>query len=43
MSIRKVKSGYRIVSHKTGRNLGTYKTKSAAKRRLKQIVYFKYK
>lgn len=39
--IRKVKSGYRVVSHTTGRNMGTFKTKAAAKRRLGQILYFK--
>jgi hypothetical protein len=40
--IRKVKSGYRVLS-KSGRNLGTYRTKSGAKKRLRQVEYFKHK
>lgn len=40
--IRKVKDGYRVVS-KSGKNLGTYKSKTAAQRRLRQIEYFKHK
>jgi hypothetical protein len=36
--IKKVKGGYRVVSHQTGRNLGTYKTKAQAKKRLKQLA-----
>lgn len=40
--IRKVKEGYRVVSEKTGRNMGTYKTKEEAKKRLKQIEFFKH-
>lgn len=40
--IRKVKGGYKVVSHK-GRNLGgPYKSKAAAQRRLKQVEYFKH-
>ena len=39
--IRKVKGGYRVYSEK-GRNMGTYKTKEAAKKRLKQIEMFKH-
>lgn len=39
--IRKVKGGYRVVSHSTGRNLGTFKTKEAAKRRLKQLARYR--
>ena len=38
--IRKVKSGYRVVSKK-GKNLGTDKTKDAAKQRLAQVEFFK--
>lgn len=41
--IRRVKSGYRVVSHRTGRNMGTFKTKAAAKRRLKQLSKFRRK
>jgi hypothetical protein len=40
MTIRKVKSGYRLVSKK-GKNLGTYKSKEGAKRREQQVQYFK--
>lgn len=39
--IIKVKGGYRVVSKRTGRNLGTSKTKAGAKRRLRQVEYFK--
>jgi len=39
--IRKVKEGYKVVSHQTGKNFGTYKTKAEAKKRLKQIKRFK--
>ena len=38
--IRKVKEGWRVVSHRTGKNLGTYKTKKAAQERLRQVKYF---
>jgi len=37
--IRKVKEGYRVLSEKE-RNLGTYKTKEEAKKRLRQIEFF---
>jgi len=40
--IRKVKEGYRVVS-RTGKNLGTYRSKAAAQKRLKQVEYFKHK
>ncbi len=39
--IRKIKGGYRVVSEK-GRNMGTYKTKEEAQKRLRQIEYFKH-
>ena len=39
--IRKIKSGYRVLSEK-GRNMGTYKTLKDAKKRLRQIEYFKH-
>ena len=40
--IRKVKGGYKVVSHK-GRNLGgPYPSKAKAKRRLRQVEYFKH-
>ena len=39
--IRKVKGGYKLVSHK-GKSLGKYRSKKAAKKREKQVNYFKY-
>ncbi|HYK08761.1 MAG TPA: hypothetical protein VEW42_04665 [Candidatus Eisenbacteria bacterium] len=39
--IRKIKGGYRVVSEK-GRNMGTYKTEEEAKKRLRQIEFFKH-
>jgi hypothetical protein len=40
--IKKVKEGYKVLSEK-GKNLGgPYKTKAAAKERLKQVEYFKH-
>jgi hypothetical protein len=39
--IRKVKQGYRVTS-KSGRNMGTYKSKKKARERLKQIEAFKH-
>jgi hypothetical protein len=41
--IKKVKEGYRVVSEKSGRNLGTYKSKDEAKERLRQVEFFKHK
>ena len=41
--IKKVKEGYKVLSEK-GKNLGgTYKSKSQAEKRLKQVEYFKHK
>jgi hypothetical protein len=40
--IRKVKGGYRLVSKKTGRNLGTYPTRAGAEKRERQVQYFKH-
>ena len=40
MTIRRVKGGFRLVSKK-GRNLGTFKSKAGAKRREKQVNFFK--
>ena len=40
--IRKVKDGYRLYSH-SGRNMGTYPTKSGAEKRERQVQYFKHK
>ena len=40
--IRKVKGGYKVVSH-TGRNLGgPYKSRAKAKKRLQQVEMFKH-
>jgi hypothetical protein len=41
--IKKVKSGYQVVSETTGKNLGgPYKTKEEAKKRLRQVEFFKH-
>lgn len=39
--IKKIVGGYRVVAE-SGRNMGTYKTKEEAKKRLQQIEYFKH-
>ncbi len=42
--IKKVKEGYKVVSEKSGKNLGgPYKTKEEAKKRLQQVEFFKRK
>ena len=42
--IKKVKEGYKVLSEKTGKNLGgPYKTKEEAVKRLQQVEYFKHK
>lgn len=38
--IRKCKSGWKVVAH-SGRNMGQYRTKKEALKRLRQIEYFK--
>lgn len=40
--IRKIKEGFRVLSEKTGRNFGTYKKLEDAKKRLRQIEFFKH-
>jgi hypothetical protein len=40
--IRKDKTGWTVVSHKTGKSLGHYKTEKEVKKRLAQILYFKH-
>ena len=40
--IRKVKVGFRLVS-KTGRNLGTFRSKKAAQNRERQVNFFKHR
>jgi hypothetical protein len=42
MTIRKVKGGYRLLS-RSGRNLGTSKTKAGAVKRERQVEYFKHR
>lgn len=39
--LRKVKGGWRVVAE-SGRNMGTYKTKGEAQKRLRQIEIFKH-
>lgn len=39
--IRKVKGGYRLLSHK-GKNLGTFPTKAKAKKHEREVQYFKH-
>jgi len=42
--IKKVKEGYKVVSEKSGKNLGgPYKTMEEAKKRLRQVEFFKHK
>ena len=43
MTIKKTKKGYKVMSENTGRSFGTYRTLKQAKKRLKQIEYFKHK
>lgn len=40
--IKKIKSKYFVLSEKTGRSFGSYKTKKEAVKRLKQVEYFKH-
>jgi hypothetical protein len=40
--IKKVGKKFRVVSEKTGRNLGTERTKAGAAKRLRQVEYFKH-
>lgn len=39
--IRKTSSGYKLVSKKTHKNLGTAKTKAGILKRERQVEYFK--
>lgn len=43
MTIVKMKRGYKVVSEKTGKNLGSAKTLKGAKKRLREVEYFKHK
>ena len=38
--IRKVKSGYAVISHRTGKRLGTYKTRAAAQAAIRRHKHF---
>ena len=40
--IKKIKGLYVVLSEKTGRSFGSYKTKAEAQKRLRQIEYFKH-
>jgi len=40
--IKKIKGLYVVLSEKTGRRFGTYKTLAEAKKRLRQIEFFKH-
>lgn len=40
MTIRRVKGGFRLLS-KRGKNMGTFRTKSGAERRERQVEFFK--
>lgn len=40
--IKKIKGLYVVLSEKTGRRFGTYKTLTEAKKRLRQIEFFKH-
>jgi hypothetical protein len=43
MTIRKIgRNKYRLYSHK-GRNLGTYRSRRGARRRERQVQYFKHR
>ena len=41
--IKKTKNGYKVVSEKTGRSFGEYRSLAAAKKRLQQVEYFKHR
>ncbi|MFH0803584.1 MAG: hypothetical protein V1877_00475 [Candidatus Tagabacteria bacterium] len=40
--IRKIKGKYVVLSETTGRRFGVYKTLKEAKKRLRQVEYFKH-
>lgn len=40
--IKKIKGGYVVLSETTGRSFGTYRTLTEAKRRLRQMEFFKH-
>jgi len=40
--IKKIKGKYVVLSESTGRSFGSYKTLAEAKKRLRQVEFFKY-
>lgn len=41
--IKKVKGGFKVLSEKSGKNLGgPYKTREEAEKRLRQVEFFKH-
>jgi len=40
--IKKIGRKYTVLSEKTGRSFGSYTTKAAAQKRLRQIEFFKH-
>ncbi len=40
--IKKIRGKYVVLSETTGRKFGTYRTKAAAQKRLRQIEFFKH-
>jgi hypothetical protein len=40
--IKKIKGNYTVLSEHTGRSFGSYKTLAEAKKRLRQVEYFKH-
>lgn len=43
MTIKKTKTGYKLVSKKTGKNLGNCQTKESCRKREQEVQYFKRK
>jgi hypothetical protein len=41
--IKKIRGKYVVLSERTGRKFGTYRTKKAALKRLRQIEFFKHR
>lgn len=40
--IKKIKGKYKVASEMTGRSFGTYRTLAEAKKRLRQMEFFKH-
>lgn len=40
--IKRIKGQYAVLSEKTGRSFGSYRTKAEAEKRLRQIEFFKH-